>query len=235
MKTKGIQYEIDIADYCNGNLSNPYPDVLSAHAAIVSEFGSANGVRHSYSESWKGTGVRDPKADLLFAAGNISVKQSGAVQLASGGIKYTLSCFKDCYDEIKNNLSADHALLVEELISTFEQFGPNKMSKQQWATWSSTTGRQIDALMKDVWDRVPEFREVMVDEVLSGRRYYKTTPKAVAKYILTPNKIHKINKKYVQNISPCVKIRIAAKGRSKKVNGVKQRYREAVVRFDYKT
>jgi len=89
--------------------------------------------------------------------------------------------------------------------------------------------------MKEVWNDVPEFRETMIDEVLSGRRYYKATPKAVAKYILTPSKIHKINKKYVQNISSCVNIRIAAKGRSKKVNGVKQRYREAVVRFDYKT
>jgi len=86
MKTKGRQYEIDIANYCNDNLDNPYPEVMSAYAAIVSEFGSANGIRHSSSESWKGTGVREPKADLLFEAGNISVKQSGAVQLASGGL-----------------------------------------------------------------------------------------------------------------------------------------------------
>lgn len=235
MKTKGRQYEIDIANYCNDNLDNPYPEVMSAYAAIVSEFGSANGIRHSSSESWKGTGVREPKADLLFEAGNISVKQSGAVQLASGGIKYTLSCFKKCYDEIRNNLSTEDALLIEELISVFDHFGPNKMSNIQWTKWSSTTGRQIDALMKEVWNDVPEFRETMIDEVLSGRRYYKATPKAVAKYILTPSKIHKINKKYVQNISSCVNIRIAAKGRSKKVNGVKQRYREAVVRFDYKT
>ena len=237
MKTNGRQYEIDIAEYCNGTLKTASQDVLSAYTNILSKFGSVDGIKHSSKESWKGTGVREPKADLLFEdkIDGISVKKEGAVQLASGGINYTLLCFKECYEEIKDKLELDDTKLVLRLINCFEEFGNNKMSIDEWSSWKQTAGNSINDLMNEVWLKVPLFRETMIDEVLSGRRFYRDTPKAIAKHILTPNKIYEIDKKYVQNISSCVKIRIAAKGRSKKVNGVKQRYREAVVRFDYKT
>ena len=225
-KNTGIEFEKDIMDCCRGNAATP--EAHSAYENIISEFGSVSGLKHSSEVKLK----CNPKADLLFEDGRagISVKKQGTIQLASGGLNYNSNSFKLCYEEVKELLTPSEDYIVLDLLAKFPKenlYIPNP----EWDSWRSSTGQIIDDALKNVWDNVPLFREAVVDEMLSGRRLYKDKPRAIADYILTPTKISKIDKNYVTNASPHVKIRIAAKGRWKQ----KVRHREVSVRFDYKT
>ena len=231
MKTTGRQYEIDITDYCRYATGDTCarPEVQTAYENIISQFGSATGLKHSSEVKLK---YREPKADLIFEdeRGGISVKKEGTIQLASGGVSYTHKCFKLCYEEIKELLTPPENSIIQNLLTIFPD-SKVIMPNHAWDSWKSSTGQILDDALKNAWDKVPLFRETVTDEMLSGKRLYKDEPRAIAKYLLTPRKICEIDKKYVTNASPRVKIRIAAKGR--RVKG--QRHREVVVRFDYKT
>jgi len=228
-KTTGRQYEIDITDYCRHATGDTRarPEVQAAYENIISQFGSTAGLKHSSEVELK---YREPKADLIFEdeRGGISVKKEGKIQLASAGVSYTHKCFKLCYEEIKELLTPAEDGIIQNLLTTFPD-SKVIMPNPEWDPWISSTGQLIDDELKNVWDNVLLFREAVTDEVLSGRRMYKDEPRAIAKYLLTPRKICEIDKKYVTNVSPHVKIRLSPKGRWKD----KVRHREVVVRFDY--
>ena len=230
-KTTGRQYEIDITDYCRHATGDTRarPEVQTAYENIISQFGSTTGLKHSSEVKLK---YREPKADLIFEdeRGGISVKKEGTIQLASGGVSYTHKCFKLCYEEIKELLTAPENSIIQNLLTTFPD-SKVIMPNHAWDSWKSSTGQILDDALKNAWDKVPLFRETVTDEMLSGKRLYKDEPRAIAKYLLTPRKIYKIDKNYVTNASPRVNIRIAAKGRWKQ----EIRHREVCVRFDYKT
>ena len=227
-KNTGIKFEKGIVAVSRGS-TTATPEAYSAHENIILEFGSTYGLKHSSEVRLK----CNPKADILFAnrtRAGISVKMKGAIQLASGGLNYTSNSFQLCYEEVRELLTPSEDYVVQDLLAKFPKenlYIPNP----EWDSWRSSTGQIIDDALKNVWDNVPLFREAVVDEMLSGRRLYKDKPRAIADYILTPTKISKIDKNYVTNASPHVKIRIAAKGRWKH----KVRHREVSVRFDYKT
>jgi len=228
-KTTGRQYEIDITDYCRHATGDTRarPEVQAAYENIISQFGNTAGLKHSSEVKLK---YREPKADLIFEdeRGGISVKKEGKIQLASAGVSYTHKCFKLCYEEIKELLTPAEDGIIQNLLTTFPD-SKVIMPNPEWDPWISSTGQLIDDELKNVWDNVLLFREAVTDEVLSGRRMYKDEPRAIAKYLLTPRKICEIDKKYVTNVSPHVKIRLSPKGRWKD----KVRHREVVVRFDY--
>lgn len=200
------------------------------------------------------SGNPEPKTDVCFGSNHeykISVKMSGAIQLASGEGKSSAATINAALNEYykENPITDEKMIAIVEKIANM----PTKMLTQKnlskvktnkfndyitmtkdgeilpqfnWDKFKNENKQLIVDTLKVYVGENPRFLHILVHEALTGMRTFNNS-NAAANWIITPKKFIQIDKEYVNHVIPKVKIDMRAKSRS----GITS----ATLRFDYKT
>jgi hypothetical protein len=202
-------------------------------------------------------GFPEPKTDIIFGENNeyrVSVKMSGAIQLASGeGISSAkmLNMVMSEYVAESGGISDAGMSAIISRIETMPKkaISPQNISRIKkerpdlfsvmigndgkinpefdWKKWEAENKEEIKMFLKEYTINHPKFLFILVDEALTGKRTFGKNNLATANYIITPNKFVEIDENYVNEVSKKTKIDLRAKSRK----GITS----AALRFDYRT
>lgn len=201
-------------------------------------------------EKTSGGGV-EPKTDLLITTQRkqlkCSLKYGGDIQLSSGGISTTVKFLAG----VLENLASDESYSAQEALSLLsvlaeldEEYGNLGSMSRDMADVKIGKIKRYDELLKEILgsSKTPkvseEFEKVklaVVEEAMTGKYTFKDKPKLSANYILSEKEILFIDDKLIKKVGDKTSVRIALKGRGKKlVAGQEVRMNEIVIRFDTK-
>jgi hypothetical protein len=196
-------------------------------------------------------GGKEPKTDLYFICPKgkpkCSLKYGGSIQLSSGGIKNTVAFLSDVLKSLCKMPGYDVKKLKQiiSILSEFEEKFGNIGSvprRQADEVMSKTEG--YDEMLKNILgsrtkpkvsDEFDKIKLAIVEEAMTGRFTFASSPKLSADHILSEKDLRKITPSLIREVADKTSVRIALKGRGKKeIAGKEVRLNEVVVRFDTK-
>ena len=223
--------------------ANVRKSAASAIAVVEKTYGVVKSVEK------KSGGGTEPKTDLLIHAGSkklkCSLKYGGSVQLSSGGIKTTVAFLTG----VVKNLSkasmistAQSKEMLKFLAQMENEYGslgsvPKAQAEKMLANAEDYNAKLQSILgsrrQPTVSDKYIALKLAIIEEAMTGKYTFANKPDLSADHILSETSIKKIDKKFVEEMSKKTSVRLALKGRGKKlVAGKEVRLNEVVVRFD---
>jgi hypothetical protein len=218
-------------------------DAASAVAAVEKAYGAVGGV-----EKTSGGG-KEPKTDLYISAGRsklkCSLKYGGSIQLSSAGVNTTVEFISGILKAYTKSTGRDVAKckrILKSLAEFEDEYGDLGKIAQNKATQKLIEAKKFNLELQsilgsrtepDVASENERIKLAIVEEAITGKYTFGATSKLSADHILTETEIKKVDAKLIREVAHKTSVRLALKGRGKKVVGGREvRLNEIVVRFD---
>jgi len=215
----------------------------SAVSAVESQYGTVKSV-----EKTSGGG-KEPKTDLYIktarAALRCSLKYGGSIQLSSAGISTTVDFITGILKAYMNSTNRDMnkcKKIIKSLAEFEQQYGDLGKVAQNKATQKLIEAKRFNLQLQsilgsraepDVADENERIKLAIVEEAITGKYTFGKASKLAADHILTETEIKKVDAKLIKSVADKTSVRLALKGRGKKLIGGREvRLNEIVVRFD---
>jgi hypothetical protein len=216
----------------------------NAISVIQKSYGKIRGVAKK-----SGGGV-EPKTDLIITARirlKCSLKYGGSVQLSSGGIKNTVGFLTGVItnlskeEGISKKQSKELLAMLSDMENNLGQLGSlPKFKAEKILKQSEEYNMSLQEILgsrktPDVGEKYKNIKLAIIEEAMTGKYTFSGNPDLSADHILSESYIKKIDKKLIEEMSKRTSVRLALKGRGKKIEkGEEVRLNEIVVRFDTK-
>lgn len=197
----------------------------------------------------KSGGGTEPKTDLIITAGGkklkCSLKYGGSVQLSSGGIRNTVAFLTGVVktlskaSKISTSQAKELLVFLSQMEEEYGQVGsvPKAQAEKILAEAEDYNAKLQSILgsrkQPTVSDKYHSVKLAIIEEAMTGKYTFANNKDLSADHILSEKEIRKIDKRFIEQVASKTSVRLALKGRGKKlVAGKEVRYNEVVVRFD---
>jgi hypothetical protein len=218
-------------------------DAATAVAAVEKTYGKVEGV-----EKTSGGG-KEPKTDLYISTARsklkCSLKYGGSIQLSSAGVATTVEFISGILKAYMKSSSRDAAkckAILTSLAKFEHEYGDLGKIAQTTATKKLVEAKKFNLELQsilgsrtepDVDKENERIKLAIIEEAITGKYTFGANSKLSANHILTETEIKKVDTKLIKEVAHKTSVRLALKGRGKKIVGGREvRLNEIVVRFD---
>jgi hypothetical protein len=218
-------------------------DAANAVAVVEKSYGAVKGV-----EKTSGGG-KEPKTDLFIktkrAALKCSLKYGGSIQLSSAGVATTVEFISGILEGYMKSTRRDATKcrnILKSLAKFEHEYGDLGKISQGAATKKLLEAKRFNLELQsilgsrtepDVAEENERIKLAIIEEAITGKYTFGTNSKLSADHILTETEIKKVDTKLIKEVAHKTSVRLALKGRGKKIVGGREvRLNEIVVRFD---
>lgn len=226
-KSKGLIFEQAIVSGISEDITLvPQEDIDHARALLKDEGVDLQELpKHKFKFREKG----DPKTDIYFKKENkefkISVKYKSSVQLCSINKDSAAKYLSLAASKSKTN-SEKLAKFIKSLDSL-----PKGVLSQEYKDWEQENKKPLNSELQRLLTESPKLKESLADVAITGNGLFEDS-RAVANYVLTEDKLVKVNPDYIKACADIMTAGFRSKSRrNKKTN---QRLSEANFRIDLK-
>ena len=224
-KSKGLIFEQAIITGVSEDTSKvPQEDVDFARNLLKKEgvdLDKLSDQKFKFSESG------DPKTDIYQKNINgefkISVKYKSSVQLCSVNRETAAKYFNIASE--KSNVKSNR---ISSFVKSFETL-PKKVLQKEYKDWEKTGRESLKQELNSILSDNPKLKESLAKVAITGEGLFKDS-RAEANYILTEDKLIKIDSDYIKNCAAAMKSDFRSKSRRNKKTNI--HYSEANFRID---
>lgn len=218
-------------------------DAANAVSVIENEYGKVTGV-----EKTSGGG-KEPKTDLYITTARnklkCSLKYGGSIQLSSAGVSTTVDFITGVLKSYmaKTGRDMNKCKKILSSLTRFEnEYGELGSIVQSKAEKKLLEAKRYNLELQsilgsrtepDVASENENIKLAIIEEAITGNYTFGKSSKLSADHVLTETEIKKVNAALIKEVASKTSVRLALKGRGKKLIGGREvRLNEIVVRFD---